>query len=88
MKEMFTRLINALFYERAVDSDMRPKKKQRIVWHKPSLRSNPLEPPKGQRPILGLRVTPSWIDETDENEIFVFGSNTRGIHDGDSSNVY
>ena len=85
MKEMFTRLINALFNGRAVDSDKRQKKKLRIVWRKPSSKSNLLEPPKGKRPILGLRVTPSWIDKVDENEIFVFGSNTRGIHDGGAS---
>lgn len=85
MKDMFTRLINALFNEKADDASMRPMKKPKIVWHKPSCKSNPLEPPKSQRPILGQRVTPSWIEEMDENEIFVFGSNTRGIHDGGAS---
>lgn len=85
MKDMFTRLINALFNEKADDASMSPMKKPKIVWHKPSCKSNPLEPPKSQRPILGQRVTPSWIEEMDENEIFVFGSNTRGIHDGGAS---
>ncbi len=28
------------------------------------------------------RITPSWIRELDENEIFVFGSNVNGFHGG------
>ena len=28
------------------------------------------------------RITPSWIRELSENEIFVFGSNVNGFHGG------
>ena len=33
------------------------------------------------------RITPSWIDSLKENEIFVFGSNLRGMHAGGAAYV-
>lgn len=87
VKERLQRLIDALFEgePKEVKSERRPHKPVRVFWHKPICKNNPLEPPKGERPIVGLRVTPSWIEEMDENEVFVFGSDTRGIHDGGAS---
>ena len=38
-----------------------------------------------QRPIVEQRISASWIDKMNETEVFVFGSNTRGIHDGGAS---
>lgn len=87
MKKKLHRLIDAIF-------DDKPEKEQperkhhrtlKVFWRKSICKNDPLQPPKGEGPILGQRVTPTWIDEMDENEIFVFGSNTRGIHDGGAS---
>lgn len=33
------------------------------------------------------RVTPSWIDNLQENEVFVFGSNLAGMHGGGAARV-
>ena len=33
------------------------------------------------------RVTPSWIDDLLENEVFVFGSNLAGMHGGGAARV-
>ena len=87
VKERLQRLIDALFEgePKEAKSERRPHKPVRVFWHKPICKNNPLEPPKGERPIVGLRVTPSWIEEMDKNEVFVFGSDTRGIHDGGAS---
>ena len=87
IKERLHRLIDAIFDDepKKVHPARKHHKPVKVFWHKPVYKDNPLEEPKGQRPILGQRVTPSWIDEMDENEIFVFGSNTRGIHDGGAS---
>ena len=88
MKERLHRLIDALFDDDE-SKEVLPERKRckpvKVFWHKPICKNNPLESPKGERPILGQRVTPSWIDEMDQNEVFVFGSNTRGIHDGGAS---
>jgi hypothetical protein len=27
------------------------------------------------------RITPDWVSGLEDNEVFVFGSNTSGIHD-------
>ena len=87
MKEKLHRLIDAIFGDEsnAVQPVSKPHKPVKVFWRKPICKNNPLEQPKGERPILGQRVTPAWIDEMDENEVFVFGSNTRGIHDGGAS---
>lgn len=87
MKEKLHRLIDAIFGDEPNEEQHvgKPHKSVKVLWSKPMRRNNPLEQPKGERPILGQRVTPSWIDEMDENEVFVFGSNTRGIHDGGAS---
>ena len=87
MKEKLHRLIDAVFGDEPNEEQHvgKPNKSVKVLWTKPMRRNNPLEQPKGERPILGQRVTPSWIDEMDENEVFVFGSNTRGIHDGGAS---
>ena len=84
MKEKLHRLIDAIFGDESneVQPVSKPHKPVKVFWRKPICKNNPLEQPKGERPILGHRVTPGWIDEMDENEVFVFGSNTRGIHDG------
>lgn len=87
MKEKLHRLIDAIFGDESneVQPVSKPHKPVKVFWRKPICKNNPLEQPKGERPILGQRVTPAWIDEMDENEVFVFGSNTRGIHDGGAS---
>lgn len=87
MKEILYKLIDAIFGDepKEVKSEHKPRKPVKVFWQKPICKSNPLELPKSERPILGQRVTPSWIDEMEENEVFVFGSNTRGIHDGGAS---
>ena len=87
MKEKLHRLIDAIFGDESneVQPVSKPHKPVKVFWRKPICKNNPLEQPKGERPILGQRVTPGWIDEMDENEVFVFGSNTRGIHDGGAS---
>ena len=33
------------------------------------------------------RVTPSWIDDLQENQVFVFGSNLAGMHGGGAARV-
>lgn len=33
------------------------------------------------------RVTPSWIDDLQENEVFVFGSNLAGMHGGGAARI-
>ena len=33
------------------------------------------------------RVTPNWIDDLQENEVFVFGSNLAGMHGGGAARV-
>ena len=33
------------------------------------------------------RVTPSWIDDLQENQVFVFGSNLAGMHGGGAAHV-
>ena len=87
MKEKLHRLIDAIFGDESngVQPVSKPHKPVKVFWRNPICKNNPLEQPKGERPILGHRVTPGWIDEMDENEVFVFGSNTRGIHDGGAS---
>ena len=87
MKEKLHRLIDAIFGDESneVQPVSKPHKPVKVFWRKPICKNNPLEQPKGERPILGHRVTPGWIDEMDEIEVFVFASNTRGIHDGGAS---
>lgn len=87
MKEKLHKLIDIIFGDDPEEKqkERKPRKPVKVFWSRPVYKANPLEPPKGKRPIIGQRVTPSWIDEMDENEIFVFGSNTRGVHDGGAS---
>lgn len=33
------------------------------------------------------RVTPEWIDDLQENQVFVFGSNLAGMHGGGAARV-
>lgn len=33
------------------------------------------------------RITPQWINELKENEVFVFGSNLKGMHAGGAARV-
>ena len=33
------------------------------------------------------RVTPSWIDDLQENQVFVFGSNLAGMHGGGAARI-
>lgn len=87
MKEKLHKLIDLIF-----ESDDKPKNKtpkkttpRRIIWKTRFYKNDPLAEPVQENMQDGQRVTPSWIDEMDENEIFVFGSNTRGIHDGGAS---
>ena len=79
MKERLHKLIDFLFSDVPDEKKSAKRRTPKVLWHKPLYKDNPLEEPKGQR------VTPGWIDEMDENEVFVFGSNTRGIHDGRAS---
>ena len=85
MKERLHKLIDFLFSDVPDEKKSAKRRTPKVLWHKPLYKDNPLEEPKGQRPIPGLRVTPFWIDELEENEVFVFGSNTKGIHDRGAS---
>lgn len=87
IKDRLHRLIDIIFDDEPKETHTvrKPRKPVKVLWHTVTCKENPLEQPKGERPIIGQRVTPSWIDELDENEIFVFGSNTRGVHDGGAS---
>ena len=69
MKERLHKLIDFLFSDVPDEKKSAKRRTPKMFWHKPIYKNNPLEEPKGQRPILGQRVTPSWIDEMDENEI-------------------
>lgn len=33
------------------------------------------------------RITPKWVNELKENEVFVFGSNLKGMHGGGAARV-
>ena len=59
--------------------------KVRVVWQKPSFSSNPLDVNNVAKVEKGHRITPSYVSELNQNEVFVFGSNIWGIHDGGAS---
>ena len=87
MKEKLHKLIDLIF-----ESDDKPKNKtpkkntpMRIVWKTRFYKNDPLAEPVQENMQDGQRITPSWVIQLDRNQIFVFGSNTRGIHDGGAS---
>lgn len=87
MKEKLHKLIDLIF-----ESDDKPKNKtpkkttpRRIVWKTRFYKNDPLAEPVQENMQDGQRITPSWVIQLDRNQIFVFGSNTRGIHDGGAS---
>ena len=87
MKKKIYKLINLIFNSDKKADNQAPKevKPKKMVWKTRFYRTNPLANPKQDKVIEGQRITPNWITRLDENQIFVFGSNTRGIHDGGAS---
>ena len=77
------KLIKALFS--SGQNNKHEKCSQRIIWSKRFYKTDPLAEPIQEKVQKGQRITPSWITKLEENQIFVFGSNTRGIHDGGAS---
>ena len=69
MKERLHKLTDFLFSYVPDEKRSAKRRAPKVLWQKPIYENNPLEEPQGQRSILGQRVTPSWIDELDENEI-------------------
>ena len=55
MKEKLHRLIDAIFGDESneVQPVSKPHKPVKVFWRKPICKNNPLEQPKGERPILG-----------------------------------
>ena len=87
MKEKLHKLIDLIF-----ESDDKPKNKtpkkttpMLFVWRTRFYKNDPLAEPVQENMQDGQRITPSWVIQLDRNQIFVFGSNTRGIHDGGAS---
>lgn len=39
------------------------------------------------QPMDSRRITPDWITHLEENEIFVFGSNLKGMHGGGAARI-
>lgn len=87
MKKKIYKLINLIFNSDEKADNQAPKevKPKKMVWKTRFYRTDPLADPKQDEVIEGQRITPNWITRLDENQIFVFGSNTRGIHDGGAS---
>lgn len=87
MKKKIYKLINLIFNSDKKADNQAPKevKPKKMVWKTRFYRTTPLADPKQDKIIEGQRITPNWITRLDENHIFVFGSNTRGIHDGGAS---
>ena len=66
------------------DSDQPDDQSAKIVWTKysePVLDDHTEE----YRELKSKRITPSYITSLEPNEVFVFGSNVYGIHDGGAS---
>ena len=87
MKKKRNKLIDLIFNSDMKADNQAPKevKPKKMVWKTRFYRTNPLADPRQDKIIEGQRITPNWITRLDENQIFVFGSNTRGIHDGGAS---
>jgi hypothetical protein len=87
MKKKMNKLIDLIINSDKKADNQAPKevKPKKIVWKTRFYRTDPLADPKQDKIIEGQRITPNWITRLDENQIFVFGSNTRGIHDGGAS---
>lgn len=87
MKKKMNKLIDLIINsdkkaDNQAHKEVKPKK---MVWKTRFYRTGPLAGPKQDKIIEGQRITPNWITRLDENQIFVFGSNTRGIYDGGAS---
>ena len=63
------------------EDDVSPK----IKWGKPHFTYDPLKNPAHAGGLRKCRVTPEWVDSLTDNEVFVFGSNLLGAHDGGAS---
>ena len=87
MKEKLHKLIDLIFESDRKVNNKTPKKtiQRRIIWKTRFYRNDPLAAPVQEKMQDGQRITPSWVIQLDRNQIFVFGSNTRGIHDGGAS---
>jgi len=87
MKEKLHKLIDLIFESDRKVNNKTPKKtiQRRIIWKTRFYRNDPLAAPVQEKMQDGQRITPSWVIQLDRNQIFVFGSNTRGVHDGGAS---
>ena len=87
MKEKLRKLIDLIFKSDEAVNNKSPKetKPRKIIWKTRFFKRDPLSEPVQEKMQDGQRITPSWVIQLNENQIFVFGSNTRGIHDGGAS---
>ena len=86
MREKLHKLIDMLFdSEGNRQYEQKKRRPMKVIWKNRICHTNPLAEPIQEKLQDGQRITPSWIEHLDENQIFVFGSNTRGIHDGGAS---
>lgn len=87
MKKKINKLIDLIFNSDKKADNQAPQevKPKKMVWKTRFYRTTPLADLKQDKIIEGQRITPNWITRLDENQIFVFGSNTRGVHDGGAS---
>ena len=86
MKVKLHKLIDMLFdSEDSRQYEQKKRRPMKVIWKNRISHANPLAEPVQEKIQDGQRITPGWILHLDENQIFVFGSNTRGIHDGGAS---
>ena len=74
-----------IFSCKSTDAEIPKKRNLNIQWSTPFYSSDPLQTSNAVKAEKGHRITPYYISELSEHEVFVFGSNILGIHDGGAS---
>lgn len=74
-------IISKVFINGAEDYEEQPTK---VVWTKSSSLVTD-DHAEEYKELKSKRITPSFITSLEENEVFVFGSDSAGIHDGGAS---
>lgn len=64
MKERLHKLTDFLFSDVPDEKRSAKRRAPKVLWQKPIYENNPLEDPKGQRPILGQRITKKVLVQT------------------------
>lgn len=64
MKGRLHKLIDFLFSDVPYEKKSAKRRAHKVLWQKPIYENNPLEEPKGQRPILGQRITKEVLVQT------------------------